>query len=124
VAISVRIHAAWGSSAAVDRRAVVAIALDGHEQVEATQPGGQEAQQVIALAVGIVAGVERWKPRKEPDADLERDRDRGRVAGRRDRAVAQLAKLGARRVGVDPDRAPDRALDAAQIVEPGNPARL
>ena len=102
----------------IDRRAIVAIALDRHEQVEPADPGRQEAQQVIALARRIVAGVERREPREEPDAHLERDRDRRRVADRSQPAPAQRAKLRPRRVRVDPHRPADRALDPAQIVEP------
>src|SRR5688500_3864376 len=71
---------------------------------------------MVALARWIVGRIERREPREEPDADLERERQRRCIAGERGGAAAQLGKLLARRVRVDADRARDRALQPAQVV--------
>jgi len=105
-------------TAAIDRRAVPAIALDDHDQVEAAHPTGEQGQQLIALAVRIVGRIDRRAPRGSAYANLECDRHRIGDAGDRERPPPQRAQPGARCVGVDPDRPADRALDAARIAEP------
>ena len=75
-----------------DRRAVVALALDGHEQVEAADARREQRQQVIALARRVVAARRAAGTTGRSRRRLRTRADRRCVADAARRAPAQLGE--------------------------------